>query len=608
MRLNRFGTASLVIGLTAVAAVACSFIADTDAVQCNSTADCIKRGKGFEGLVCSGGVCVREGGCSTNAECVDTHGGQPWICNKATRDCVNLQLDLAAVDGGSASADGGAGAPCTPYMSEGDIRNDETIWIGLLTSTKGTWGGTFGAEHLNFTELARRQISEKNAGLPPATVGGKVRPLAFVHCEINDSPEEGVRAAKYLVEKAGFKFFMGGDQPSTFLKMTQEVFVPAKVMNLSLIGSGVAVIPPTDPLLIYELGASLLNLKASSLGFFPILEAEARRRFGLKPEEDIRLSFVTNSSLFTKGLADQVQPALRINNKDIVTNGPSRYQRIQVNEFATPAEYDQAVKDVVDFNPHVVLLLGFSEMSDVILPKVDRGLTQGGKKGPTIGTTVLSLTKGLITEGSLRPELQSRVLWLGPDFASAGAKYMAVNDYPAAFPNAAPLDPVLKGLVAIPYDIFYLYAYAIAANGANPLTPENLGRAIPKLFDRNGKHIETGTDQLFEGFQSLAPSGPGSIWLKGKLAFRDGDDHVDMDLAAGWTPYWPYKIYCPISNEAAGGIIKGGDPRLMVSGQESGYSYQYPDLGAIKGSLRPECLIYEDKGDVGTADAGADGG
>lgn len=67
----------------------------------------------FAGLLCGlGGVCVAEGGCHSNAECVSAHNNEPWICNKETRTCANLQLDLGA--------DAGTSAKCTPYFKPGD--------------------------------------------------------------------------------------------------------------------------------------------------------------------------------------------------------------------------------------------------------------------------------------------------------------------------------------------------------------------------------------------------------------------------------------------------------------------------------------------------------
>lgn len=606
MSFKTLKTASILAAAVAVAA-ACSFIADTDGAQCQTTADCTTRGAAFAGLVCNSGVCVKEG-CATNSECIDANGGKPFICNKTSRQCVNLQVDLAAPDGGTSAP--GASAQCRPYLSEGkedaELRNDDTVWVGLLTSTTGSWGGTFGTGHLNFTEMARREIMDKNAGLPSATPGGKTRPIAFVHCEINDDPQQGVRAAKYLTEQAGFKFFIGGDQVGTFLPMEQEVFLPNKVLNVSIIGSGVADIPSGDPPLAYQLGGSLYNLGNTAVSFLGVLESRARARYGLKPTDNVRYSFVTNKNLFIQGIASQIEPKFIFNGKDVIANGSQYYQRLEVSENATPGEYDEVVKKVVEFNPHVTLLLGFTEMSDPILKNVNEKLTNSGAilNGPSVGIAVISVSPALFTYASVRPELQSRLLWISPNFAPQGVRLKLSTDYPRMFPDAPPLDPVAFGIVAIPYDAFYMLAYAMAANGSNPLTPENVAKSLPKVFAKGSTEVRVGQDDIYKGFSTLG--GGGSIFLKGLQALRDGDENLDLDLKTGTHPYWPYLVYCPLSNENAGFPLGqgGGRERFMVSGQPSGLTFTYPDHGRLEGSVVPACSVYATTPDGGTGDGG----
>lgn len=598
MSLKRFSRALYVTAAGAVAALcACSLIVDTDKVQCASTADCIKRGSDFAGLVCGPqGTCVSQGGCTTNAECIDSNGGKPFICNKPTRTCVNLQVDLAADAGGTP-------APCTPYASPEDIRNDETIWLGAIIDTKGPQGGSAGPTYVNMMELARREISKKTSGLPPASVGGKSRPLAFVHCESNGDTGQAVAAASYLADQAGFQLFVAGDSPTTGTPVVTQVLLPKKALNLSLQAPGVADVPSGSPPLFFRMNLDLTYASNTyNLLVTKQAEAQVRARFNLAPSDQIRVASVYNANQFFQYNAQWFKDHATFNGKSAVDNAAANnFKQISYSETATPAEFEDTIKKIVDFNPHVIVGTGFSEFGDSIFGQADAALLKAGSKGPQWVYGLIGLSAAAFGAGSINPELQSRVLWPGPDFAPTTTKDKLI-DYATEFPQAAVLDPTFTGYYMVPYDVFYLYAYAVAANGANPINGENIAKAISKVFTPNATQFLTGTQDLFAAFTALGAGGPGSIFLKGRQAFRH-DDGLDLNLETGSHPYWPFKVYCPVSNALVN--LPNIPPQAWVSGMPAGLNYTAPKYEALEGTFNPLCEMYANGvPDGGTGDGG----
>jgi hypothetical protein len=158
------GRALAVVAVAALTAdTACSFINNSDAFQCQTQADCKARGADFARTLCNERhVCVTDGACLTNQECIDANAGAPFICRKDTRSCVSLTSE-----------------DCILLAEPNDIADDHTIWVGSLWPylvPKDLPDQEFGIVQVNSMNLARRELSKIGNGLPPTAVGKPRRP------------------------------------------------------------------------------------------------------------------------------------------------------------------------------------------------------------------------------------------------------------------------------------------------------------------------------------------------------------------------------------------------------------------------------------------------
>lgn len=598
MSFYRLRTAVFAGAAIAVAA-ACSLIINDDKSQCNTTAECTSRGSKFTGYICTNDhVCAPEGGCKSNAECIDANNGHPFICNKVTKACVDIQTDLGG--------DTGTPALCTPHASAAEIRNDDTIWLGAVFDTTGLLGQQLGGSYLNFLELARSEISGRTSGLPAATVGGKGRPLAFIHCETGGDVDASLRAANYLADKAGIQLFIAGESPNTYAPLGTQVFLPKKLMNMGLVAQGAADIPSGPPATLFTMFAGV-NVPVITYGI-QALEKDARKRIEIPEEQPARLFELVNDNELEKAAYQIGASQYVLNGKNVADNAQAGNYKVRFYKGdLSPAELDAVVADAVAFKPDMVSVWGFAEVGDQIVPKVDAALAAQANGGPQWQILFNNITANLFGAATMNPNLQGRLRWLQQEYDTPEVRAKML-DYQAKFTAAPPIDVGLLGLVAIPYDIFYLYAYAITANGARPVTGENIAASLQKVFADGSKSILTGPNDLFDGFAALGTGGTGTINLRGIEAFRQGPDNIKLDLAKGQHSFWPYSIYCPLSNLVAGGgttpLVSTYPPFAMISGQYAGVRFGYPDSKPNQLDIDPKCNMWLDFGQ----DAGVDGG
>lgn len=536
-------------------------------------------------------------GCTTNGECIDANGGRPFVCNKSTRNCVNLQADLGEGN------DAAGYAPCTPYADVADFRNDDTIWVGLVIDTKSPRGQNNGPAYVNFAELARREIMQRTGGIPAATAGGKTRPLGLVHCESNGDAVTAVNAAAYLADTAGIQLFIAGDDPTTAVPIEQQTLLPRRLLNVSPVQGGVADLPPSDPPLYYAMNADVAKLVTVYPPQIRAVENDLRARLGKAPADSVRFLLLVRDDSTSRGAAEQIKSTLLVNGKSLADNGPD-VRVIVYSSTASTADLNEVVAQAVSYAPELVAAIGSSELGDVLVPEMDRALAEKSV-APSYHLTASALSTGLFTAAAVRPDLQGRLFVTSPKYSTPAVQLEAA-EYAAAFPAAASIDTTISGFTMIPYDSVYLLAYAIAANGSNPVTGEAISKQLSKLFTAGATAITASPNDLFLGFQALGAGGSGTILLRGNEAFRGGEDHVELDLSAGKHSYWPVALYCPLSNEAAGSPLPSFPPFAMISLQPTGVESAYPDYSVPNLTISSACHRFTPAAspDGGTADGG----
>lgn len=369
--------------------------------------------------------------------------------------------------------------------------------------------------------------------------------------------------------------------------MEQNALLPVKAMNMNLMNGGASDIPSGNPPLFYQVYGDNTNLP-NIVSVVPAIEERVRARYGIAPATELKFAVVSSSGSRMKGLADAMERRLHFNNKDVLQNG-ANYQRFVYAEAASPPELDHVTSEVAAFKPDLVLMGGYSEAGDTLIPGINKKLADAkAPHAPYFVFNVLALTNGLVNAATATPELQTRLLWLNPVFATQASQLLAMT-CESTFSITPALDVRLLGFVEATYDMMYVYTYAIAVNGNKPVTGENVAKALAKIFDRSGRAIQSGDANLFQGFEALKPTGAGKIFLQGTIIYRGPDDGVLLDLATGNVPYRPYQLFRPLSNVVAGTPYPEYPPFAIVSGQSSGVEFTPPDYSGTKGEFSGAC-------------------
>jgi hypothetical protein len=553
---------------------ACSFIVNSDSTQCSSTADCIAKGAAFAGMVCSPqGVCQAQGGCTTNAQCIDANKGEPWICKKSTRTCVNLVK----------TADDYPGSPrCQPYADKDDIRNDEIVWIGNMAPPEN--GGYPTQEHL--PEVARQQFKSQIGALPGVGPGAPGRPLGVEFCDTFGATDHqaAVNGAKFLVEDVGVQLLWGpsGDHlPAVY----QPILKPAQTLTISIAAGEQADIDTQNPHFVYTFFAKTTDGYARTANTIlaaaePVIREEAH----MAPSDKLRMAILIRNNPQTQDYLRLTLKYLTLNGRPGTDVGQDELQIISYSDSAPPAELTAAVSKIVSFQPHYVWAISQDEFLHGLMTPIEDQLPANSVRPiwyilpSSLSTDFLGVVN---LEQYRKLRVAERVTFIAADWVKQDPAIPTIDPiYHALFPNDPQVaDQHLLGFQYLYYNLFYYSAYLIAANGASPLTGPNLVKAMPRIQDPNGVPINAGPEELYNGLSALQTGRTLNFSV------------IGFDQATGLPQIPATKLYC--FNVNASGFAAGFRPSSPID---------YNNGWAVDGPF--DCI----KG-VGTdADAGVDGG
>jgi ABC-type branched-subunit amino acid transport system substrate-binding protein len=469
---------------------ACSFIVDTKSTQCTTTDDCIRQGEAFKGLVCGpAGVCVKQGGCSTNQECIDANAGEPFLCQHDTRTCTKLKSQ-----------------DCTTLLADPiDIADDNTVWLGMMMPLVGK-DADFGVSNQNAMSIALKEIKAIAKGLPPAQPGQPRRPLAMIACNEGDDDAAITRATKHMVEELRLPVVIGPGGSSDLFTMA-PITIAAKSLVISPAASNPLVtdLPSKDPRLVWRTIVSDIYEAKAAAAYFARIEPSLRTSLSLAATDKLRVMtlYVSRGTVlentFVKEASVNGAPMGDKSNEASV-------KRVQFLDEAsqTPpeAQYPVAVQAALDFKPHVVLVIGGAEGGDNIIAPIEKGWNAATTFRPTY-----LVSDGVIGTPSLcapfsAADARKRIRGFigGPDESSPLLQSFEAK-YKAQIKDGS--TPTAYG--AQSYDAIFLAAYGIAASGSQPLTGPNVARGLERVVsaDPTAQKIEVGGEKLFSGFSVL---------------------------------------------------------------------------------------------------------
>lgn len=544
-RVKRVTSALLTALLVGSLASSCSFLVDSNSVQCESDAECADRGGAFTDTVCRENACVPAGGgaCTTSQQCIDFNDGTPAACIEG--ECVVLVT-----------------ADCTIVEPAEALGDDNTIYFGWMGPLVGDFQ-SLGVPMQQAVQLALEEIGQGANGIPGGSGGGR-RKLAMVACHDldagDDEPEvpASVRAATHLVEDVKVPLIFGPAFSGITLDTATEITVPGGVMILSASATSPLITGLDDDDLVWRTAPSDAIQSIPLALLVEQVETRIREEQMLNPTDDITLAVATKGDAYGQGLFNALQDTLVFNGKSAADNG-NNFVAVSYDDPAENPNFDFSgvVQTIVDEEPHIVLPLGTNEAITGVLDGIEAAWPTAGSPPPR--PEYLLPDGGRLDEllaSAADEDLRQRVQGTVPGF-----KGTVYNQFALRFKQRFGDDPGTFAENA--YDSGYLAAYAILAGGDGGVSGANMAEGMMNMSDKNAPEIVVGQNQLNDAFNAL--SGGGSIDFTG----ASGD--LDFDNSTGEAPS-NIDIWCII-------VDNDGETVFVSSGQ-----FYDAAAGAISGT------------------------
>ncbi|HMA96148.1 MAG TPA: hypothetical protein VKP30_25855 [Polyangiaceae bacterium] len=563
MNSSRYG--QLLLSLAALAG--CNYFLDLETSQCTRTSDCAALGPTFAGLECRAGSCVAplssvgmktgtgasgmsgggtsavedttggDGslaavggataatdagsagsagtnageGCTSNADCVATHLGEPYACLTPGKSCVPLKTEACP-------------------LVFGDYQHENAVYFGAFLNVPAA-APLSQMSTLN-VRLAVDEFNGSVGGLPGGPLG-KLRPLVAVVCRNDQSLVDA--GATHLLDELGVPAVLS-HLPSANNKrffVDHALNKQALVINPGFADNTLTSLS-TGGLFWHVIG----DIRDVGPAYVPLL---ARIESYLAVSEPLRVAMLVSKRYAEESIANTISPILRFNGKSVTENG-SNFFSASVTALADDpsADYAPLNASLLAFRPHVVLALTREELVSKILPAVEGGwaAAAAGQARPFyVLPNSLSANLDLLNylgldSGSNTSEgKRKRVVGVAPASAEDMTLY---NQFLVRFRTANPYFENPGGFENF-YDAVYLLANAMFAAGSVPkLTGPDIARGMQRVIAGNVT-IDVGPMTIADGFSALATGG--NIRLNGTMGPADFDPGVGSRRSNG-------SIYC----------------------------------------------------------------
>jgi hypothetical protein len=528
---RRRALAAALVAVAVGVASACSLGFDQDANRCNTMADCKRLFpdlKGCHQLTCDTSVhlCGENAMlcCDSNAQCVDAHGGEQWVC---VRDGKCLELKSAECPR-VLTADRGV-----------ELRDDNLVVLGALCDSENACNGI---------ETAWAEIHAQG-GLPPRTPGGPKRPLAIITCDTGSNPD---RVGTPLPPMPLAHLVLEVGVPIVLRETSNAVTMPAPYSPLQtlLLGHFGAISGPgVSSLVTYRTSPSELahvaTIAASISDYFePNLKAAG------KP---LKVLALIRGDAATAPAGPMLSDTLRFNGARAAENGEN-FQLLTYPAFGNPFSDGVAItagliKAVIAAKPHLVIFEGQAEIYTPLLPGIEEAWTETSYRprfliGGSLGKTPLLL--GAIANND---DLRKRTFgFTSGQVEEDTPTFLA---FPGSFRSAIPAGTP-SPIAAEGYDATWLAFYAMALDAQNARSnglTRSIASFMPLLSEPNRPRVMVGPAGLASGL-ALLGSDVDLVGASGPL---------DIDLATGTSDQDVDMWYCTAdASGAANGFASTG--------------------------------------------------
>jgi len=499
-------------GLSALSLAGCSLLYDVSGVQCSQTSDCEAKGGPFVGTVCQQALCVTpdtgtggtaggpgDGDCTSHAECIDSglfYG--PAACIEG--ECIQLDTDKCPIVLGLGDED---------YKN---LRRPEPIILGAygpLDPAAPQQSGFL----LNY-QLAIDEMNEATGGGLPGGAGGSRRPFVVVVCEAVNDPKLDVTMA-HLIDDLHVPAIISALNAPELLEMFSTKGLDNDVFFMSPIDADTTLTTLEDDDLLWHMLPESRDLAPGYTALVHSSEEYVRLQDGLDAAQPIKVALVEADSQFMLDIGADLMVQMTFNGglTPLQNEANDHFLRLRTDSAATVALPDvtEAVNDLLDFEPDIVVSLGAQESLELI-QRVEIGWAPD--KGPKPFWLVSPWVYG-----------QTGLLGLGIDERMIGVNFAGAVDQTlyellqseliAEFGSDI---PGLDGKENF-YDAAYYLMYAIAAAGdAADLSGREITAGLERVIDlRSSVQVEVGRPDIANTVPFLTTSPNSTIGLTGTL-------------------------------------------------------------------------------------------
>lgn len=529
----------------------CTLVLENRIDKCKVDSDCKNLGAGFSSATCDRerGLCVSQanviGGCTTNAQCIKDNDDNPAICRKSDRKCVPLLSD-----------------ECPSVLADAeDLANDDAIVIGTVLGRTGVAAAAAAAIE-DAMDLARRDFKTATPGLPPATSGGKQRPLVLVNCDEANDP---IQAANHLVD-LGVPAVIGAYYSSSTIKIATEVTIPNNILLVSPASNSplVTSLASSNPRLVWRtVPSDIIQASVVPKVVTTVLEPKIKETLG--ENTTLKIAIVHRGDAAGVGISQRVIPELTFNGKAAVSNQDNFIEidygdpLDKVNNPDPAVKYAEAAAKLLAFQPHIAITVGStSEVITSIFGPLEQQWTLSGYRPHYLLANNTLQSQVTLDFIGANADLRHRVL--GHIAGSSGQLVDALR-----FRFNSTCDSAYTGLVPFAYDAVYLVAFGIVANGGAELTGPNIADSFSKLL-QSSPSVSVGVDGISSAYASLTRNkGIDLNGVSGPMDYNVDTGDAESDV----------QIWCAGVDEASG-AAKGY--------QNSGLYYSAKER-ALKGEL-----------------------
>jgi hypothetical protein len=516
----RVGRILGILGAVGVFAVSpsCVNVTQGGEGECQTNADCSDNADGK--TQCSAdNVCVSAPPaveCTTNQQCLDMDPNK--ICRKSDNTCVPLRTPECDV-------------------VDGDPARDDSLLIGAILPTTGP-DEIYGKPTELAIQLALSEIQDKFGGIPTGSPG-VTRPILFVGCSDNTSDTDtAIAAATHLSEVLEVPAIIGEAFSGLTLAIASEVTIKNGTLLISPSATNDAITNLPDNDLVWRTSPPDSLQSAALKLHVPEVETIVRADFVVNQmplDTPVKVAILHNTDSYGVAMADGMlastsTPPLQINGAAV--NDPSNmasYVRKQYSYIDIIEQVDVATQMAETFHPNIVLLLGFSEVTSIMLT-IEEKWTGDPNLRPRYVFADAALGGDLYAAIDTNDALRKRITGTVPGTTSQ--PFMGfVDRYNLKYPTKKDSYPATIFGAAGGYDAVYLLALASASLNGNPETGNSLAMGLKKLSNPDGllvnpiaNNFPVGVD-LLTGNQSINYDG-----ASGPLDFDPSTGEAPSDI------------------------------------------------------------------------------